>query len=190
MESLVIYVLYILSLLSFVLYLMIALMILRVYKLYPDEVWVRLSLGFLLLASSQIMILITLFITEANIYYAMYTTVPALAVSGSYMIWSARRITMINIFSSAVAQLTSVILYLFPSSLDLIASVFLAATGLSARGYIRVGFVTIALAHILRSIWFILSPIDYAVYIILLAEMIRSVGAIIMTLIYTRRVVY
>ncbi|MEM1632621.1 MAG: hypothetical protein QW366_01010 [Sulfolobales archaeon] len=179
----------ILSLLSAVLFLVLSSIFIRMYRIYPDEIWIRISLGFILLAISQATILLSIVLKEARILYALFVSTPAFAVSGAYMLWSSRRsfntsyMISITSFSISLQEL----LRILPSALDLLAGIFILAVGLNSRRFIRLGFVLVSVSYIVRSIWFLSPTSIYALSVLLIAEIIRSFGALIMTAGYLRR---
>lgn len=172
----------IVGLLAFVSALFYVLSAITLFRLYLDlggELWLRLSLGFALLSLSQISMVFSITTGDPRLSYALYTTTPALALSGIYMIWSSKR------FAHLLALTPLVII---PSSLDLIAFTiaFMAVRGF--KGHVKVGFTVIALAHFGRAIGTLLLPGTLPALILVLSEAMRALGALYMALWYVRRV--
>ena len=173
----------VLSLFSSPLFLAISAVFLRLYRLYRDFIWIKLFTGFILLSMSQLTLFIGLIYGEANVSYAIYTTSPALAFSGGYMIYSSQRRVVREI---NMAPIISPITFL-PMVFDVLASVVFFLASIGSRGYVRIGMIILALAYLGRGIW-IISPDPFAhIYLLLASELIRCIGAVAMTIAYVRR---
>ena len=139
----------------------------------------------MLLAMSQLALFIGLIYQEANISYATYSTGSALAFSGGYMIYSSRR----RIFGEEIILPTAIIVTLLPMTLDLASSAIFILAGTGSRGFIRAGMIILAFAYLGRGIWIMTPDPHNYIIILLLSELIRCVGAITMTIAYTRRII-
>jgi len=173
----------VLSLLSSLLFLIISIVFIRFYRLYSDFIWIKLFTGFILLSMSQLTLFIGLTYGEASVSYAIYTTSPALAFSGGYMILSSQRrvVKEINI-ALIISPIT-----LLPMVFDVLASVIFFLASLGSRGYVRIGMIILAVAYLGRGLW-IISPDPFAhIYLLLASELIRCIGAVAMTIAYVRR---
>ncbi|MFN4046256.1 MAG: hypothetical protein ACK4H7_02820 [Acidilobaceae archaeon] len=165
---------------SAVFYLVSSVSLLRLYYMLGGELWFRLSLGFVFLCLSQAVMVFSLTIWDARLSYALYSSAPALALSGFYMIWSSRRLP-----EARLAALSPLVLA--PALLDLAASAFAFTLSLKLKGYARGGFSLVALAHILRALGVLAPPGPFPVIILVTAEIVRALGALLMAVGYARR---
>ncbi|MDM7275855.1 MAG: hypothetical protein P3X22_007080 [Thermoprotei archaeon] len=164
---------------SAIFYLVSSISLLRLYYMLGGELWLRLSLGFAFLCLSQAAMVFSLTVWDARLSYALYSSAPALALSGFYMLWSSRRLPE--------ARLAASPLVLAPALLDLLASAFALTLSRKLKGYARGGFSLIALAHALRALGVLAPPGPLPVIILVTAEIVRAFGALIMAAGYVRR---
>ncbi len=160
-------------------YLVSSISLMRLYYMLGGELWFRLSIGFALLCLSQAAMVFSLTVWDAKLSYALYSSTPALAISGFYMLWSSRRLPGAHL---AVSPLV-----LAPAILDLTASALALTISTGLRGYARGGFSLIALAHILRALGALAPPGLLPVILLVTAEIVRALGALIMASRYVRR---
>lgn len=170
----------VLAFLSSIFYLVSSVSLFRLYLEVGGEFWVRLSVGFAFLSLSQVSMVFSIVVRDAGISYALYTTSPALAISGIYMVWSSRRFTQFL----AVTPLA-----LAPSALDIIAFSLAVLVALGSRRHVRVGFLLIALAHLGRAIGTLALPGLAPALVIIVSEILRALGALYMAFWYARRVI-
>ncbi len=168
-----------LAFMSALFYLSSAITLFRLYLDLGGELWFRLSLGFTLLSLSQISMVFSITVGDARLSYALYTTTPALALSGIYMVWSSRRFTYLPALSPLVV---------LPSSLDMLAFLLAFTISRGFKGHARVGFTMVALAHLGRALGTLLLPGVIPVSILIVSEAVRALGALYMALGYARRV--
>jgi len=168
-----------LAFLSSLFYLVSSISLFRFYLDVGGELWFRLSLGFALLSLSQASMVFSMVVESASLSYALYTTAPALAVSGVYMIWSSRRLTQ----AMALTLLT-----LAPSSLDFVASALSALAARGFRGHARIAFTLISIAHLGRAIGTLTLPGWLPAYLLIASEALRALGALYMAIWYAKRV--
>lgn len=178
--STLMYIIGFLAILSSIFYAVTALSLLRLYLSLGGEMWARLTLGFTLLSLSQASMAFSIASQDASLSYALYTTTPALAISGIYMIWSSRRLTQIPALSPLV---------LAPMTLDLVAFTLIILTLSGFKGHVRVGFTLIALAHLGRALGSLLLPGFIPALILVVSEALRAMGALYMALWYARRII-
>lgn len=164
---------------SAIFYLVSSISLLRLYYMLGGELWLRLSLGFVFLCLSQTAMVFSLTVWDARLSYALYSSAPALALSGFYMLWSSRRLQETHIIVSP--------LVLAPAVLDLLASAFAFTLSTRFKGYAKGGFSLVALAHALRAIGVLAPPGLLPVIILVAAEILRALGALMMAIGYVRR---
>ena len=174
-----------LAIISAALFIFISVVFARIYVVLRSGFsWIKLSIAFLLLGVSQVFLFVGLVYERAGVSYALYTTSPALAFSGAYLIWSVqRRSRLENI------ELLSIFLLLrsLPAILDLLAALMLILVSIESRGFVRLGSLILAIAYILRSLWLVVPGLYLEIYVLLTAEITRSLGALVMTIFYARR---
>ncbi len=160
-------------------YLLSAITLLRLYLDLGGELWLRLTLGFTLLSLSQVSMVFSITAGDARLSYALYSTTPALAISGIYMVWSSKRFTYLPVLTPLVV---------IPSSLDTLAFILALMVSRGFRGHARVGFTIIALAHLGRATGTLLLPGSLPALILVASEAMRALGALYMAVWYARRV--
>ncbi len=168
-----------LAFIASLLYLFSAVTLFRLYLDLGEELWLRLSLGFTLLSLSQISMAFSIVSSNASLSYALYSTTPALALSGIYMVWSSKRYTSLLALSPLV---------IIPASLDFLAFILAIMVSRGFKGYAKTGFTVIALAHLGRATGTLLLPGTTPALILVISEAMRILGALYIASWYFRRV--
>jgi hypothetical protein len=179
------YVIASLSLFSSALFLILSIVFLRMYRLYSDQIWMRLFLGYLMFSISQLIMILSILVQEPGISYSLYTLSPASALSASYLIWSSKR----SFEKTSVYLMIPPIYLLMPSTLDFITTLFLILSQSGFRGFVRIGLLMFSASYLLRGLWILTPDPLQLIYILILSEFIRVSGALLMSLVYVRRII-